>query len=68
MFINAWTLITLTLFINVLVMGDQAWLSTRPPSLLKLFLFKCISIASFTRRSTYPDVLSLFRCHWTDAV
>jgi hypothetical protein len=40
----------------------------KPPSLLKLFLFRCISIASFTRQSTYPDVLSLLRCQWTDAM
>jgi len=62
MFINAWTLITLTLFINVLVMGDQAWLSMKPPSQLKLFLFRYISLASFTRQSMYPDLLSLLRC------
>jgi len=63
MFIKAWTLITLTLFINVLVMGDQAWLSMKSLSLLKVFLFRCISIASFTKWSTYPDVRSLLRCH-----
>jgi len=68
MFINAWTLITLTLFINVLVMGNQAWLSMKPPSLLKLLLFWCISIASFTRWSMNPGVLSLLRYHWTDAM
>jgi len=68
MFINAWTLITLTLFINVLVMGDQAWLSMKPPSQLKLFLFRYISLASFTRQSMYPDLLSLLRCQWTDAM
>lgn len=45
-------------FINNLVIGDQAWLSIKPLSLLKLFLFRCISVASFTRQSTYRDVLS----------
>jgi hypothetical protein len=29
----------------------------KPSSLLKLFLFRPISIASFTRRTTYPDIL-----------
>ena len=45
-------------FIIMLVTSDQAWLSTKPPSLLKLFLFRCISIASFASRSSCPDVLS----------
>jgi hypothetical protein len=36
-------------FLNMLVMGDQAWLSVKPPPLLKLFLLRYISIASFTR-------------------
>ena len=45
-------------FINMLVMGDQAWLSMKPPSLLQLLLFRCVSTASCTRRSTCPDVLS----------
>jgi hypothetical protein len=35
----------------------QAWLSVRPSSLLKLFFFRPMSITSFTRRSTYPDIL-----------
>jgi hypothetical protein len=45
-------------FISMLVTSDQAWLSTKPPSLLKLFLFRCISIVSIASRSSYPDVLS----------
>ena len=44
-------------FINNLVIGDQAWLSMKPLSLFKVFLFRYISVASFTMRSTYPDVL-----------
>lgn len=40
-------------FINSLVIGDQASFSMKPLSLLKVFLFRCISIASFTRQSTY---------------
>jgi len=48
-------------FINMLVIGDQAWLSMQPASLIKLlllFLFMCISVASFTSQSSCPDVLS----------
>ena len=45
-------------FISMLVTGDEPWLSMKPPSLLTLFLFGCISFASFTRRSTYPEVPS----------
>jgi len=41
----------------MLVVGDQAWLNMKPLSLLKLFFFRCISIASFTRLSKYPDIL-----------
>jgi len=44
-------------FINNLIIGDQAWLSMKSLSLLKVFLFRCISIASSTRQSTHPDVL-----------
>jgi hypothetical protein len=33
----------------------------KPPSLLKLFVFRCISVASFTRWPKYPDVLSNIR-------
>jgi len=43
--------------INNLVIGDQAWLSTKPLLLLKVFLFWHISVALFTRQSTYSDVL-----------
>jgi hypothetical protein len=43
--------------INMLFTGDQAWLSMKPPSLLKLFLFRCISIYYFANSSSYPDVL-----------
>lgn len=45
------------LFNSVLVRGDQAWLNMKLPSVLKLFLLKCILIASFTRQSKYPDIL-----------
>jgi hypothetical protein len=38
------------------VIGDRAWLSMKPPPLLKLFSFRCISIA-FMRWSNYPDIL-----------
>jgi hypothetical protein len=44
-------------FTNNMVIGDQAWFSMKPLSLLKVFLFRCILIALFTRQSTYPDVL-----------
>lgn len=44
-------------FINSVVIGDQAWFSLKPLSLLKVFLFRCIAIALFTRQSTYLDVL-----------
>jgi hypothetical protein len=37
---------------------DQAWLSVKPLSVLKLFLFRCISVAVFVRRSKYPGILS----------
>jgi hypothetical protein len=30
----------------------------KSPSMLKLFLFRCVSIPSFASRSIYPDVLS----------
>lgn len=43
--------------INNLIIGDQAWLSMKPLCLFKVFLFRCISVPSFTRWSTYPDVL-----------
>jgi hypothetical protein len=49
--------ILILLFINMLIIGDQTWLSMKRLSLLKLFLFRCISVASFTGESTYPDVL-----------
>ena len=45
-------------FINMLVIGDQAWHIMKPQSLLTLFLFRCISVASLTRQSVYPDVMS----------
>ena len=45
-------------FIHMLVTGDQAWLSTKSLSLLKLSLFSCILIAYFASASNYPDVLS----------
>ena len=44
-------------FNNMLVVGDQPWLNLKPLSLLKLFFFRCISIASFTSWSKYPDIL-----------
>ena len=45
-------------FTNMLVSGYQTWLSVKPPSMLKLFLFTCISIPYFAFSSSYPDVLS----------
>jgi hypothetical protein len=47
-------------FITLSVVSGLAWpglTSRKPSSLIKLLLFKPISIASFTRRSTYPDIL-----------
>jgi hypothetical protein len=41
----------------MLVIGDQSWLSMKTPFLFKWLLFRRISIASFTRRSTYPHIL-----------
>jgi len=35
-------------FIYILVIADQAWHNIQPPSLLELFLFRCVSIASST--------------------
>jgi hypothetical protein len=42
----------------MLFTGDYAWLSMKPPPLLKLFLFRCIYIAYFAGSSSYPDVLA----------
>ena len=34
---------------NMLVIGDQAWLKVKPSILLQLLLFRCLSSASFTK-------------------
>ena len=44
-------------FIVLSVVSGLAWISMKASSFLKLFLLRLISIASFTRRSTYPDIL-----------
>jgi len=36
-------------FIYMLVIADQAWHNIQQPSLLELFLFRCVSIACSTR-------------------
>jgi len=41
-----------------LVISDQALLNIKSPSVLKLFLFRFISVASFVRRSTVHDFVS----------
>jgi hypothetical protein len=45
-------------FINNFVIGYQAWLNYKLPSLSKLFLSRCISVASFAMRCTCPEVRS----------
>ena len=46
------------MFINKLVLDEQAWLSMKPPYVLQLLLFRCTSYVSFTRGSTYFDIQS----------
>lgn len=52
-------------FISTLVIADQACYNIQPPSLLQLFLFRCVSIASTTRtkqrRYLTPPINPLFR-------
>jgi len=43
--------------INMLVTKYQSQINMKPLPLLKLLVFKCISVTSFMRGSTYPDIL-----------
>jgi hypothetical protein len=68
MFNNAQTLTTLTLFVTVLVMSDQAWLSMKPRSLLKFFYSGVFQLLPLQDGPCILMFYALLRFHWTDTM